>query len=45
MFKRVAPVSHNESAQNYKLELLELNTMDDWELSLSNYIDILKKDM
>ena len=44
MFTRVAPVSHNESAQNYKLELLKLNTMGNWEESLLNYIEKLKKD-
>lgn len=45
MFKRVAPVSHNESAQNYKLELLKLNRMGDWEKSLKNYIEKLKKEL
>ena len=45
MFTRIAPVSHNESAQNYKLELLELNIMGDWEVSLAKYIDILKKEL
>ena len=45
IFKRVAPVSHNETAQNYKLELLKLNTMGDWEKSLSNYIEKLKREI
>jgi dTDP-4-dehydrorhamnose reductase len=42
MFKRLAPVSNNESAFNYKLELLNLNVMGDWEKSLSTYIKKLK---
>jgi dTDP-4-dehydrorhamnose reductase len=41
-FKRVAPVSHNESAINYKLQLLELDLMEDWRLSLKRYISNLK---
>jgi dTDP-4-dehydrorhamnose reductase len=45
MFKRVAPVSKNESAVNYKLNLLGLNIMKDWEISLSNYIQQLKSEM
>jgi len=44
MFKRVAPVSKNESAENYKLNLLGLNIMGDWEVALSKYINYLKKD-
>lgn len=40
-FKRIAPVSKNESAQNYKLNLLNLNIMKDWDISLKNYIDNL----
>ncbi len=43
MFKRVAPVSNNESANNYKLDLLGLNVMGNWEISLAYYINILKK--
>ncbi|PLY10493.1 MAG: dTDP-4-dehydrorhamnose reductase [Arcobacter sp.] len=43
MFKRIAPVSHNESAYNYKLELLNLNIMKKWEVSLKIYINLLKK--
>ena len=45
MFTRVAPVSHNESAVNYKLDLLNLNIMGDWELSLSMYINKLKNEI
>lgn len=40
-FNRVAPVSHNESAVNYKLNLLGLNIMGDWVKSLSDYIKSL----
>ena len=42
MFSRVAPVSSNESAINYKLNLLGLNVMKDWDESLSIYIQELK---
>ncbi len=42
MFKRIAPVSSNESAQNYKLNLLKMNTMPVWDKSLIKYINILK---
>lgn len=45
MFKRVAPVSKNESAFNYKLELLNLNKMNDWNDSLKLYVDELKKEI
>jgi len=38
MFKRIAPVSNNESAINYKLNLVNLNVMRDWEEALSDYI-------
>lgn len=44
MFKRVAKVSNNESAINYKLNLLNLNIMDNWENSLSAYIKDMKKE-
>ena len=44
MFSRVAPVSYNESAQNYKLDLLNLNVMRDWESSLCTYIKALEYD-
>lgn len=45
IFKRVAPVSNNESAINYKLNLLNLNIMDEWEKSLEIYINILKQEI
>jgi dTDP-4-dehydrorhamnose reductase len=38
-FSRVAKVSCNEAATNYKLDLLGLNIMPDWKMSLRNYID------
>lgn len=41
MYKRVAPVSNNESAINYKLELMGLNVMPSWECALENYINSL----
>ena len=43
MFKRIAPVSHNESAINYKLDLLNLNVMKDWDDALCVYINELKE--
>lgn len=43
MYTRVAPVSHNESAINYKLGLLGLDVMQDWEVALLEYIEYLKK--
>ena len=42
MFKRVAPVSMNESAQNYKLGLLNMNIMPVWDKSLEDYINSIK---
>jgi len=45
MFKRVAPVSKNESAINYKLNLLDLNIMRSWQEALASYIEILKSDI
>jgi dTDP-4-dehydrorhamnose reductase len=45
MFKRIAPVSKNESAINYKLNLLSINEMGNWEESLKLYIDELKKEI
>jgi len=45
MFDRIAPVSHNESAINKKLDLLDLNIMQNWEYSLKEYIENLKKDL
>ena len=45
MFKRVAPVSKNESAINYKLNLMNLNVMRNWDLALNEFVQILKKDI
>lgn len=45
MYKRVAPVSQNESAINYKLNLLGMNVMRNWEESLQAYINKLKKEL
>jgi dTDP-4-dehydrorhamnose reductase len=42
IFKRVAPVSHNESASNFKLDLLNLNCMGSWDDALSRYVEFLK---
>jgi dTDP-4-dehydrorhamnose reductase len=42
MFKRIAPVSFNESAINYKLDLMGINLMTPWEKSLKKYIDQIK---
>lgn len=41
MFTRIAPVSPNESAENYKLNLLGLNVMRNWDKALSSYIEEL----
>ena len=38
-YKRVAPVSKNESARNYKLELLGKNMMRDSKEALKDYLD------
>jgi len=43
IFNRIAPVSTNESAINYKLNLLNLNIMNNWEYSLEKYILSLKE--
>lgn len=43
MYKRIAPVSHNESAINYKLNLLGIDVMQQWDVALSEYIEYLKK--
>jgi dTDP-4-dehydrorhamnose reductase len=45
MFSRIAPVSNNESAENYKLNLLDLNIMGSWEKSLFRYIKELKSEI
>lgn len=42
MYRRVAPVSQNESAVNYKLQLLKKNVMKNWKISLKDYINQLK---
>lgn len=44
-FQRIAPVSTNESAVNYKLKLLDLNIMGNWKDSLQQYINELKKEI
>lgn len=41
-FNRIAPVSSNETAENYKLELLNLNFMPKWQDSLKKYIENLE---
>ncbi len=45
MFKRIAPVSNNESALNYKLGLLDLDCMGDWDSALQRYIHTLKENI
>ena len=42
MFNRIAPVSFNESAINYKLDLMGINFMMSWKKSLEKYIDQIK---
>jgi dTDP-4-dehydrorhamnose reductase len=42
-FDRMAKVSHNESAINYKLQLLGLDVMQNWQVSLEAYISKLKE--
>lgn len=37
-FNRIAPVSFNESAINYKLNSLKINVMQPWEKALSDYV-------
>ena len=44
-FQRVALVSSNESAANYKLELIGADNMPDWKSSLDTYIDRLKDEL
>jgi dTDP-4-dehydrorhamnose reductase len=41
-YKRIADVSDNEMAENYFLELLNLNVMEDFRPSLRTYINELK---
>jgi len=45
LFNREAKVSKNESAINYKLELLNLNVMDSWDVALEKYIVQLIRDI
>ena len=40
-FQRVAPVSPNESAVNYKLQLLGIDRMEPWHQSLARYVGTL----
>lgn len=42
-FKRKAPVSKNESANNYKLDLLGMNVMRNWDVALEEYISEIRK--
>ena len=44
-FKRLANVSKNESATNYKLDLLNLNVMGNWDKALEQYVSELKLDL
>ena len=44
-FQRIAPVSYNEAADNYKLNLLGICLMEDWRSSLKKYIEKLKGEM
>ncbi len=41
-FKRIAPVSPNEAAVNYKLQLMNIDKMGNWEESLAHYMKFLK---
>lgn len=43
LFKRVAPVSKNETAENKKLKDKNLNIMRPWEEALSEYVLLLKE--
>lgn len=45
IFQRVANVSQNESARNYKLELMNLNVMSNWDDALKKYIVLLSKEI
>lgn len=45
MYNRIANVSKNESAINYKLNLLGINVMDNWKDSLAKYIQKLKDEL
>lgn len=41
-FKRLAPVSPNEMAINYRLDLMNLNRMPEWGQSIDLYVDRLR---
>ena len=43
-YTRSAKVSKNESAKNYKLDLLGLNIMRDWDVALKEYVLKLKNE-
>jgi dTDP-4-dehydrorhamnose reductase len=45
MFKRLAPVSSNESAMNKKLGFIGLDIMPFWKVSLARYINELKSEL
>lgn len=45
MYKRMALVSKNESAINYKLNLLSLNVMHKWDESMVKYINNIKREL
>ena len=45
MFKRIAPVSHNESAVNARLENEGINIMRKWDQALSDYIQLMKSSL
>ena len=45
LFGRVAPVSDNEAAVNYKLKLMGLDIMPEWKISLAEYIKRLKREL
>lgn len=41
LFKRSAPVSDNEAAENYNLNIINQNFMRNWEVALNEYLDSL----
>jgi dTDP-4-dehydrorhamnose reductase len=45
VFKRIAPVSPNEAAENYLLNLRGLNEMGPWQEALSRYIDSIRTEL
>jgi dTDP-4-dehydrorhamnose reductase len=44
-FSRIAPVSFNESAENYNLIQKKINIMRPWRVALKDYIDKLKDEI